>query len=34
MYHEAIEKGSKQVLIRGRYDNFIGGKCVAPIEGR
>ena len=30
MYHEAIEKVSKQVLIRDRYDNFIGGKWVAP----
>ena len=34
MYHEAIEKVSKQVLIRERYDNFIGGKWVAPVEGR
>jgi len=34
MYHEAIEKVSKQVLIRDRYDNFIGGKWVAPSEGR
>src|SRR3984885_6594743 len=34
MYHEAIEKVSKQVLIRDRYDNFIGGKWVAPKEGR
>src|ERR1700691_5002782 len=34
MYHEAIEKVSKQVLIRDRYDNFIGGKWVAPAEGR
>src|SRR5580658_2491703 len=34
MYHEAIEKVSKQVLIRERYDNFIGGKWVAPAEGR
>jgi aldehyde dehydrogenase len=34
MYHEAIEKVSKQVLIRERYDNFIGGKWVAPTEGR
>ena len=30
MYHEAIEKVSKQVLIRDRYDNFIGGEWVAP----
>src|ERR1035441_5258673 len=34
MYHEAIEKVSKEVLIRDRYDNFIGGKWVAPKEGR
>src|SRR6202453_1230721 len=34
MYHEAIEKVSKQVLIRDRYENFIGGKWVAPQEGR
>ena len=34
MYHEAIEKVSKQVLIRERYENFIGGKWVAPQEGR
>jgi aldehyde dehydrogenase len=34
MYHEAIEKVSKQVLIRERYDNFIGGKWVAPVEGK
>jgi aldehyde dehydrogenase len=29
-----FEKVSKQVLIRERYDNFIGGKWVAPQEGR
>src|SRR6202044_542717 len=34
MYHEAIEKVSKQVLIRDRYDNFIGGKWGARKEGR
>jgi hypothetical protein len=34
MYHEAIEKVSKQVLIRDRYDNFTGGTWVAPVEGR
>ena len=34
MYQEAIEKVSKQVLIRERYDNFIGGRWVAPVEGR
>src|SRR6201991_68546 len=34
MYQEAIEKVSKQLLIRDRYDNFIGGKWVPPVEGR
>src|SRR5262245_39374186 len=30
MYQQALDKVSKQVLIRDRYDNFIGGKWVAP----
>ncbi|MBV8918731.1 aldehyde dehydrogenase family protein, partial [Bradyrhizobium sp.] len=34
MYQQALEKISKQVLIRDRYDNFIGGKWVAPVEGK
>ena len=34
MFQQALEKVSKQVLIRDRYDNFIGGKWVAPVEGR
>jgi aldehyde dehydrogenase len=34
MYQQAIDQVSKQVLIRDRYDNFIGGKWVAPVEGR
>src|SRR6202046_5437761 len=34
MYQQALEKVSKQVLIRDRYENFIGGKWVAPQEGR
>src|ERR1700685_2387658 len=34
MYQQALEKVSKQVLIRDRYDNFIGGKWVAPTEGK
>src|ERR1700742_788740 len=34
MYQQALEKVSKQVLIRDRYDNFIGGKWVAPSEGK
>ena len=34
MYQQALEKVSKQVLIRDRYENFIGGKWVAPTEGK
>src|SRR5229473_1140619 len=34
MYQQALDKVSKQLLIRDRYDNFIGGKWVAPTEGR
>src|SRR5262249_34359762 len=34
MYQQDLEKVSKQVLIRDRYDNFIGGKWVAPVEGK
>jgi len=33
MYQQALEKVSKQVVMRERYDNFIGGKWVAPVEG-
>ena len=34
MYQQALEKVSKQVLIRDRYENFIGGKWVAPTDGK
>src|SRR5216684_8150689 len=34
MYQQALDKVSKQLLIRERYDNFIGGKWVAPTEGK
>ena len=34
MYQQAIEQISAKVLIRDRYDNFIGGKWVAPVDGR
>jgi aldehyde dehydrogenase len=34
MYQQAIEKVSKQALIKEKSDNFIGGKWVAPAEGR
>src|SRR5271168_4283776 len=34
MFQQALNKVSKQHLIRPTYDNFIGGKLVAPVEGR
>ncbi len=34
MYQAAIDKIAARGLIRDRYDNFIGGKWVAPVEGR
>ncbi|MBB3949107.1 aldehyde dehydrogenase [Aureimonas jatrophae] len=34
MYQQAIDQVSQRVLIRDRYDNFIGGKWVAPVDGR
>src|SRR5499433_1051568 len=34
MFQQALDQVSKQVLIRDRYDNFIGGKWVAPSEGK
>ncbi|HEY0329754.1 MAG TPA: aldehyde dehydrogenase [Rhodopseudomonas sp.] len=34
MYQQALDKVSAQLLIRDRYDNFIGGQWVAPVEGR
>src|SRR5262245_65884340 len=34
MFQQALETVSKQVLIRERYGNFIGGKWVPPVEGR
>jgi len=34
MYQAAIDKIAARGLILDRYDNFIGGKWVAPVEGR
>ena len=34
MFQQALDKVSKQLLVRERYDNFIGGKWVAPTEGK
>ena len=34
MLHEVIETLNAQVAVRTRYDNFIGGDWVAPVDGR
>ena len=34
MLHQALDKLRGNIAIRTRYDNFIGGKWVAPAEGR
>ncbi|MFT3987525.1 aldehyde dehydrogenase [Aestuariivirga sp.] len=34
MLSKAIEEIKKSVAIRPRYDNFIGGKWVAPVKGQ
>ena len=34
MLHQALESLRGDVAIRARYDNYIGGKWVAPVEGR
>ncbi|PWR24432.1 aldehyde dehydrogenase [Zavarzinia aquatilis] len=34
MIHQTIEEISKSIAFRSRYDNFIGGKWVAPVRGQ
>ena len=34
MIHQAIEELNKSVVIRPRYDNFIGGEWVPPARGQ
>ena len=34
MIHQAIEELNKSVVIRPRYDNFIGGQWVPPVRGQ
>jgi aldehyde dehydrogenase len=34
MLHEVIETLNSRVALRSRYDNFIGGDWVAPVDGR
>ena len=34
MLHQVIETLNARVALRSRYDNFIGGKWVAPVDGQ
>ncbi len=34
MIHQALEELSKSIVIRPRYDNYIGGQWVAPARGQ
>jgi aldehyde dehydrogenase len=34
MLHQVIETLNARVALRSRYDNFIGGKWVAPVDGK
>jgi aldehyde dehydrogenase len=34
MLHEVIETLGSRVALRAKYDNFIGGDWVAPVDGR
>src|SRR6266568_8003702 len=34
MYQEAVAKLTGENLIRAKFDNFIGGKWVAPVRGQ
>ena len=34
MFQQALDTIQSKVLIKDRYDNFIGGKWVAPTDGR
>jgi len=33
MLHQVIETLNARVALRPRYENFIGGKWVAPVDG-
>ncbi|WP_119677895.1 aldehyde dehydrogenase [Indioceanicola profundi] len=34
MLHQALEKLKSSVALRSKYDNFIGGQFVPPVQGR
>ena len=34
MQHVSMEKLQGRLIIKPRYDNFIGGKWIAPVKGQ
>jgi len=34
MIHQALDKLNGKVVVRSKYDNFIGGQWVAPVQGQ
>jgi len=34
MIHQALEKFSGHIVLRPKYDNFIGGQWIAPADGQ
>jgi aldehyde dehydrogenase len=34
MLHQTLQQLGNAVTIRARYDNFIGGRWVAPVRGQ
>jgi aldehyde dehydrogenase len=34
MIHQALEKLAESIVIRPKYDNFIGGRWAAPVRGQ
>ncbi len=34
MLHQALDTLQKQIALRPRYDNYIGGQWVAPVDGQ
>ena len=34
MLHQTLEQINASFALRARYDNFIGGKWVAPVRGQ
>jgi aldehyde dehydrogenase len=34
MIHQALDKFNQKFAVRPKYDNFIGGQWVAPVQGQ